>query len=380
MARQGIPRISVRWVGKALGLSAVSVAVLLAAGRAGRPIDSALAQEGRSSGQGESARSPDSGAPRSAAVALARLVPANGLISVGARPGIRIDEIKVKEGDQVAQGTVLAHLEGHATAQYQLVLAKAKKSLDDRQQRARLAVARKVADASKTRFSEATTLYKQFGGTLKGKDRYDAELALYQVEMQSLKADLDLQLLEAARQSEKSPGNAPKGQGQASGGRGPEDEILDARVALAEAALKEAEVRAPGPGRVLRITVHPGELSAGTLLEMGDVSSMVATAEVYQSDVPRIRPGDPAEVDILGTRVSGKVTRIGSMVGSNRLTSVDPRALRDLRVVEVTIQLDNAAEASRYVNMEVEATIRPSGVVQTSSEAHNPTIAGRGAR
>ena len=74
---------------------------------------------------------------------------------------------------------------------------------------------------------------------------------------------------------------------------------------------------------------------------MGDVSSMAATAEVYQSDVPRIHLNDPAEVDILGTRVSGKVTRIGSMVGSNRLTSVDPRALRDLRVIEVTIQLDH---------------------------------------
>ena len=74
---------------------------------------------------------------------------------------------------------------------------------------------------------------------------------------------------------------------------------------------------------------------------------MVATAEVYQSDVPRIHQGDPADVDILGTHVPGKVTRIGSMVGTNRLTSVDPRALRDLRVVEVTIQLDQPAEASR---------------------------------
>ena len=92
---------------------------------------------------------------------------------------------------------------------------------------------------------------------------------------------------------------------------------------------------------------HPGELSSGALLEMGDVSSMIARAEVYQSDVPRIRPGDPAEVDILGTRVAGKVTRIGSIVGKNQLTSIDPRAMRDLRVVEVTIQLDRAEPARR---------------------------------
>ncbi len=94
---------------------------------------------------------------------------------------------------------------------------------------------------------------------------------------------------------------------------------------------------------------------------MGDVSSMVARAEVYQSDVPRVRAGDAAELDILGTRVAGKVTRIGSIVGKNQLTSIDPRAMRDLRVVEVTIQLDRADPADRFVDMEVNAVIRPSG-------------------
>ena len=36
-------------------------------------------------------------------------------------------------------------------------------------------------------------------------------------------------------------------------------------------------------------------------------------------------------------RIAGKVTRIGSIVGKNQLVSIDPRAMRDLRVVEVTI-------------------------------------------
>src|SRR4029077_10903230 len=132
-------------------------------------------------------------------------------------------------------------------------------------------------------------------------------------------------------------------------------------------------------GRILHIVAHPGELSAGTLLEMGDVSSMVATAEVYQSDVPRIRVGDPAELDILGNRVAGKVPRIGSIVGKNQLTRVDPRALRDLRVVAVTIQLDDSAVAARYVNMGVEGTIRPSGTSPTP-QPDNPTAVGRGPR
>src|SRR5262249_52945484 len=110
-----------------------------------------------------------------------------------------------------------------------------------------------------------------------------------------------------------------------------------------------------------RVLAHPGEISAGPLLEMGDVSTMVATAEVYQTDVGGIHIGDPAEVSILGNRVTGKVTRIGSVVGRNLLTSIDPPALRDLRVVVTTIQLDESTVASRYVNMEVETVIRPSG-------------------
>ncbi len=122
---------------------------------------------------------------------------------------------------------------------------------------------------------------------------------------------------------------------------------------------------------------HPGEVSAGSLLEMGDVSSMVARAEVYQSDVPRIQPGDPAEVDILGTKVAGKVTRIGTVVGKNQLTSIDPRAPRDLRVIDVTIQLDRAEPAGRFVDMEVEATIRPSGRQQEAADGHQGAPSGR---
>jgi HlyD family secretion protein len=347
MTRSGIPLIAVRRLWRLVGLCAVSAAVYLAWGWILRPIDPVAAQE---SGTSQESR-------RSAVVALARLEPAGGLISVGVRPGMRVEAIRVREDEPVSPGTILAILEGHDAAEHQRALAIARKTLADRHRGARLATAREAAKTSKTRLDEARGLYKQFGGTLKGKDRYDAELALYQVEMQSLKADLDLQLLEAARGAE-----APKGvqASGAAGDRGPEDEILDAQVALAAAALKETEVRAPTRGRVLQVLIHPGELGAGTLLEMGDVSSMVATAEVYQSDVPRIRLGDSAEVDILGTRVAGKVTRIGSMVGKNRLTSVDPRALRDLRVIEVTIQLDDAGAAARYVNMEVEATIRSS--------------------
>ena len=87
---------------------------------------------------------------------------------------------------------------------------------------------------------------------------------------------------------------------------------------------------------------------------------MVATAEVYQADVPRLKVGDAATVQVSDQAVTGKVTRIGSVVGKNQLVSLDPRALQDRRVVKVTISLDDPEPARRLVNMEVDVAIRPS--------------------
>jgi HlyD family secretion protein len=351
MATAHIPAISSRRAWGTLATGALVVGALAAWGARGPAINRASAQEGRTEGSRTSAASP------SGAVALARLLPASGLISVGARPGARVVELKVKEGDQVAAGTVLAILEGHDAARSQLALASARKTHAEHERAARLAAAREAAEVTKRRLDEGQVLYKQFGATLKGKDRYDAEMALYQVETQAIRTRLDLELAQGPGASGGSPPSDPKPAASA----GPETIILDSQVEMAAAGLRETEVRAPSAGRILRVLVHAGELSPGALLMMGDVSSMIAKAEVYQSDVPRIRPGDTAEVDILGTRVTGQVDRIGSIVGKNQLTSIDPRALRDLRVIEVTIRLDAAAPANRFVDMDVEAVIRPSG-------------------
>ena len=60
---------------------------------------------------------------------------------------------------------------------------------------------------------------------------------------------------------------------------------------------------------------------------------------------------------------------IGSIVGKNQFTNLDPRALQDRRVVKVTIGLDNPALAARFVNMEVEAAIKPGAGTAAKSAA-----------
>jgi HlyD family secretion protein len=356
MAKDHSPAASRRTTWVALAIATVAGLALAAWRLGGSAIGTASAQESRPDAKGTSA--PASGSTRREAVALARLLPAPGLIAVGVRPGARVVELKVKEGEQVAAGTVLAILEGNDSARLQFEIATARKRRAEHERSARLAAARKAAEVTDQRLNKARELLGQFGAALKGKDRYDAELALYQLEMQAVRNRLDLDLAQGAGPG---PGGEKGDDPTRAAGTGPEEAILKAQVDLAAAAVRDTEVRAPGPGRVLRVLAHVGELGSGALLQMGDVSSMVARAEVYQSDVPRIRPGDPAEVDILGTRVAGKVSRIASIVGKNQLISIDPRAMRDLRVVEVTIQLDRAEPADRFVDMEVDAVIRPSG-------------------
>ena len=64
------------------------------------------------------------GASRGEAVhALARLRPASGLLTIGARPGARVEAVRVGEGDVVRAGDLLAILEGHSRAEKQLALA-----------------------------------------------------------------------------------------------------------------------------------------------------------------------------------------------------------------------------------------------------------------
>jgi hypothetical protein len=45
----------------------------------------------------------------------------------------------------------------------------------------------------------------------------------------------------------------------------------------------------------------------------------------------------------------------------------DPRALQDRRVVKVSVKLDDPGPAAKFINMEVDVTIRP-GVMTSTRE------------
>ena len=55
---------------------------------------------------------------------------------------------------------------------------------------------------------------------------------------------------------------------------------------------------APIAGRVLRLLLHPGELTTGQpILQMANTEHMIVVAEIYETDVPRVRKGQRATVE-----------------------------------------------------------------------------------
>jgi HlyD family secretion protein len=339
----------------------------------------ALAVAGASA-EAQTAREPASPVARSEVRALAHLEPESGAIVIGARPGMRVEQVRVAEGQEVKAGELLAILEGHEQRERQLALAEAQKAQVvhqrtvkrrtlaierdhfDQTQKAKLDAASQIALIANQRFDENTKLYKTLGAALQGKERLEADMRYFESEVQNIKAKLDKEMLEIAQRSV-----APqrKLEDEELGDTHPDLDVLDRQIELARADLASTEVRAQVPGRVLAVSVHAGEVSLGPLLTLGDVRTMVARAEVFQTDVLNIAVGDTAEVFILGRSVAGEVTRVGTTVAKNTITSLDPAELADRRVVEVVVRLADSVLAARLVNMQVEVAIRKKATAGT---------------
>ncbi|WP_341531241.1 ABC exporter membrane fusion protein [Nostoc sp. UHCC 0302] len=135
-----------------------------------------------------------------------------------------------------------------------------------------------------------------------------------------------------------------------------------AAMNLAKANLKQAYVRSPQDGRIFEIHTRPGELvSNDGIADIGQTSQMYVIAEVYESDIRKVQPGQQVRIvgDFLSIELQGKVDRIGLQVRRQNLINTDPISNIDNRVVEVYIQLDNASshKAANFTNMQVRAVI-----------------------
>jgi HlyD family secretion protein len=146
-------------------------------------------------------------------------------------------------------------------------------------------------------------------------------------------------------------------------------EAAAAEVGSAQAAAKQAKanlalayIRAPRDAQVLKIHTYPGEkVGNDGIVELGQTREMLAVAEIYQSDVDKVRIGQPANItsDSFQGELQGSVEYIGLQVQRQNIVNTDPSANIDARIVEVKVRLDAASsqKVAGLTNLQVKVAI-----------------------
>jgi HlyD family secretion protein len=330
--------------------------------------------------------------------ALGRLAPQGEVIDLGGLMGDRLGKLEVEEGHWVEQGAILGYLESHAERKAERAAAAAQLA----EARARLAAETAYADAlikkAEIGVREARELDPLDIQSLEAKvELLGTERATAQTDldrMQSLttpgavsqqKLDQQTQLVRRCRQELDSARTALTKaraaqtlnrlrteadlQAARAGRKRAEASIqlesLTQNLALADARLDRTVLRTPRPGCILKILSRPGErVDSKPILKLADTRSMYAVAEVYETDILRVRPGQRAKITspALMEPLGGTVERVGRIIYKNDVLHVDPTAAADARVVEVWIRLDPSDAAARLINLQVDVLIDLGGV------------------
>lgn len=295
-------------------------------------------------------------------VSLGRIIPRGDVISVAAPSGAgdaRIAELRVSEGDFVEAGDPLAILDNLPRLQSAVASAEAALRVSEAglmQTRASTAASLAEAQASLERAEAAASVAQsELDRVISLLERGVTTRAVFdQTLATATQASLDVDRAQAtlsrfATDSEIVQADIAVAQANLDAAR--------AALTAAQQDLESAFVRAPVRGQVLDINVRagerPGELG---IIDLGDTSQMTVEAEVYQTMIGRVTIGDPVTIvaDALTQDLTGTVTAIGLEIGRQSITSNDPAANTDARVVDVIVTLDAASSpiAAPFTNLE----------------------------
>ena len=239
---------------------------------------------------------PATGGPRMVA-ALGRLEPNDGIIRIAgpSRPTVVIAKLLVEEGDRVQSGQPIAVLD--TVAENEARVARTKAELVN-------------AEGELRRIDQ---LFRQGIAAVSMRD--DAQLKV---------------------------------------------DVARAELQAAQSAVDSDTVHAPIAGQVIAIHARRGErVGPAGIAEIGDTARMYAVAEVYETDIGRVKAGQRAilKSPALERDLTGIVERIGLKVSQLDLLDADPAARTDARIVEVRIRLDDSGRAAALSNLQVEALI-----------------------
>ncbi|MBW4685475.1 MAG: ABC exporter membrane fusion protein [Komarekiella atlantica HA4396-MV6] len=338
-----------------------------------------------------------------AVTALGRLQPEGEITSLSApssNSGVRVDRLLVKEGDEVRAGQVLAYLEDYtrSTAALQQALDKLQVA------KAKLAQVKSGAKTGDINAQEAAiaTLESQFKGDTATQE---ATIARIQAQVDNAQAEneryqqlyrqgaiaasvadtkaLQLkttqqQLTEAQATLKRTQDTFQEQQKQAQAQLNSISEVRTVDVEAAQAdvnsavtSIRQAKadqeltyIKSPINGKILKIHAKTGEVITNTgFAEIGKTSQMYVIAEVYQTDVQKVRVGQKATITSTAFTgvLRGTVKEIGWQVDKQSIFSLNPGSDTDRRIVEVKISIDNPADServARLTNLQVDVAIQ----------------------
>ena len=137
-----------------------------------------------------------------------------------------------------------------------------------------------------------------------------------------------------------------------------------ASVERIKTELEDFYVRSPIAGQVLKINTRVGEqvnVSEG-IIELGRTNQMYAVAEVYETDVNKLRVGQYATIESehggMEGVLTGTVEQIGLQIKKQDILESDPTADKDARVIEVKVKLNpqDTVKVSGLTNLQVRIT------------------------
>ena len=345
-------------------------------------------------------------APAPSVVALGRLTPKGEVIklSVPNAEDSRVNQLLVEEGDWVEAEQVIAILQGFEGRQrdleeaqksveyYQALLeqtqaGEAKKAeiaaqkanmarleaqlrTGTAQREAEVASAQAERHQAQLTYQRHQTLHKEGAVSQEALDEAREQFEIAQAALAAKKAELDNTVQTLQKQLVQERENLAMLQ---------EVRPVDVRVAQAQleraliaveqrkADLEDTKVRVPVAGQILRINTRVGEQvnTEQGIVELGQTDQMYALAEVYETDIGKVRPGQPAtivsEYGGFEEEIGGTVEHVGLQIGHQTLSegSENPTTDENARVVEVKICIDpdDSDKVSSLTNMQVRVEI-----------------------
>ncbi|AFY60282.1 ABC exporter membrane fusion protein, DevB family [Synechococcus sp. PCC 6312] len=338
--------------------------------------------------------------------ALGRLEPEGEVIKVSAPSqfmgGSQVMELRVKEGDVVQAGQILAVLDSRDRLQSSLLEAQKQVQV----YRSRLEDVKAGAKRGEITAAQAEiqNLEAQLSGEVETQqatiDRLQAELENAEKELQrnqilfeegaiaaSVLDTRKLAVITAQKRLKEATSISNRTQGtltaqiqkakailsQTAEVQSTEISIAKAEVDRAIAAVKRIQtelnqsyVRAPKSGRILKIQTYEGEItSSDGIVELAATDQMIVIAEVYESDIKKVQKGQTAIItspsNVFSNKILGIVQQIGSQIAKKDILNSDPTAATDARVIEVKIQLDRevSKKVANLINLQVDVELQP---------------------